>query len=43
LDGRLVQCRFSPLSAGATLATFRAVTTVEVGQPKLAETKRRKA
>lgn len=43
LDGRLVQCRFSPLSAGATLATFRAVTTVEVGQSKLAETKRRKA
>lgn len=43
LDGRLVQCRFSPLSAGATLATFRLAPLKEVGQTKLAKTKLRQA
>lgn len=43
LDGRLLECRFAPLSAGATLATFRAVTPAEAGQPKLAEPKLRQA
>ena len=43
LDGRLVDCRFSPLSAGATLATFRAITPSGAGQPKLAKPKQRQA
>lgn len=43
LDGRLVQCRFSPLSGGATLATFRTLIAAEVGQPKLAGSKLRQA
>jgi PAS domain-containing protein len=36
LDGRLLQCRFAPLSGGATLAAFR--TQDPVVRPTLAET-----
>ncbi len=43
LDGRLVQCRFSPLSAGATLATFRPCPPAAVAQPRLAKPKLRQA
>lgn len=43
LDGRLLQCRFSPLAAGATLATFRLMATTEAALSKIAAPKLRHA
>jgi hypothetical protein len=36
LDGRLVSCRFAPLSGGATLAGFRTVDPQGMARPVLA-------
>ncbi|MGV8953473.1 MAG: PAS-domain containing protein, partial [Cypionkella sp.] len=41
LDGRLVQCRFAPLSGGSTLTQFRAEKPKETGRPKLAQANKR--
>lgn len=38
LDGRLLACRFSPLSGGATLVSFRPVSGTETAAPRLSET-----
>lgn len=43
LDGRLVTCRFQPLSGGATLLGFRTVTAKEEPTPRLHGTQRRRA
>lgn len=37
LDGRLIGCRFAPLTGGSTLATFRSVPPAESVQTRLAE------
>ena len=36
LDGRLLTCRFAPLSGGATLAAFRTIDPFEKARPILA-------
>ena len=37
LDGRLLQCRFAPLTGGATLASFRQTAGTVAKKPKVAE------
>lgn len=41
LDGRLVKCRFAPLSGGSTLAQFRLLQSKETTRPRLAQTNKR--
>ena len=41
LDGRLLDCRFAPLAAGATLASFRTALPGEAVSPRIANTRKR--
>ncbi len=41
LDGRLVNCRFAPLTGGSTLARFRVQLVKETNRPKLAQASKR--
>lgn len=43
LDGRLLACRFAPLSGGATLASFRIQDPIEKSRPVLADAERLKS
>lgn len=43
LDGRLVVCRFAPLAGGATMAVFRPVAAVDLGQARIAEPPERRS
>lgn len=40
LDGRLLACRFAPLSGGATLVSFRPVAVADSASPRLSEAPR---
>lgn len=41
LDGRLISCRFAPLSGGSTLTQFRVEKPKDANRPKLAQTNKR--
>lgn len=41
LDGRLLDCRFAPLSGGATLACFRAALSDKAVSPRIANARKR--
>jgi PAS domain-containing protein len=41
IDGRLLSCRFAPITGGATLATFRPVTQMEDAVPRFATARAR--